>query len=271
MASRSNSNLPGSSVTGGDASARRRDEIASRHSTKAKLPHAQELETIGLLTAKIAHDLNNLLMAVGGSAELMSTGPGSNSVSFPHIATILEAVKRGAALTGQLLEFGRKQPLVTHPPDYLPKVSNDTFSAQATGRRFSRPAPAASFFNSSSSEGRRILVLDDDKDVLETVTDMLSRAGYTVVPFGTALHALDEVRGPRRIDLMVVNFAMPGMRGDRFATEARLQRCAVPILFISGYPEPASLRSEPFWLIGASNTETVSACASGLCIQFLVE
>jgi FixJ family two-component response regulator len=41
---------------------------------------------------------------------------------------------------------------------------------------------------------------------------------------------------------------MPDMRGDRFATKARLQRAGVPILFISGYAEPAPLRTEPFLL-----------------------
>ena len=168
-------------MTGSDANTRLKDEIASNQSTKAKLQHAQEMEAIGLLTARIAHDFNNLLMAVGGSAELISTGLGSDSVSLPHISTIQEAVKRGATLTGQLLAFGRKQTLVPRSADYLPKVSNDTVPAQATRKPPWRPAPAASVF-SSPSEGRRILVLDDDKDVLETMTDMLSSAGYTVVP-----------------------------------------------------------------------------------------
>ena len=237
----------GRPAKGRDANARLKDEIASNQSTKAMLQHAPEMEAIGLLTARIAHDFNNLLMAVGGSAELISTDLGSDSVSLSHIATIIRAVKRGATLTGQLLTFGRKQTLVPRSADYLPKVSNDTVSAQATRKLPARPAPAASLFN-SANEGRRILVLDDDKQVLETVTDMLSSAGYTVVPFRTALHALDEVSGPHQIDLMVVDFAMPDMRGDRFATKARLQRSGVPILFISGYAEPTSLQSEPFLL-----------------------
>ena len=213
----------GSPVEGGNANTRLKNEIASYQSTKGKLQHAPEMETIGLLTAGIAHDFNNLLMAVGGSAELISTGLGSDSASLSHIATIKQAVKRGATLTGQLLAFGRKQTLVPRSADYLPKGSSDTVSAQAARKLSSRPGPVASVFN-SPNKGRRILVLDDDKDVLETVTDMLSSAGYTVVPFGTALHALDEISGPRRIDLMVVDFAMPDMRGDRFATKARLQR-----------------------------------------------
>ncbi len=232
---------------GGDDNTRLKDEIASNPSTKAMLQHAPEMEAIGLLTARIAHDFNNLLMAVGGSAELISTDLGSESVLLPHIATIMRSVKRGATLTGQLLTFGRKQTLVPRSADFLPEVSNNTVSAPTTPKLAWRSAPAASLFN-SANEGRRILVLDDDRAVLETITHMLSSAGYTVVPFRTALDALDEVSGPHQIDLMVVDFAIRDMRGDRFATEARLQRSGLPILFISGYAEPASLRSEPFLL-----------------------
>jgi CheY-like chemotaxis protein len=64
------------------------------------------------------------------------------------------------------------------------------------------------------------------------------------VSFGTASQALDELSGPHRIDLIVVDFAMPTMRGDQFAAEARLQRCEIPVLFITGYAETASLQSE---------------------------
>jgi CheY-like chemotaxis protein len=237
----------GTMVTGGDADALPKNEIAESKSTKAKLQQAQEIETIGLLTARIAHDFNNLLMAVGGSAELISTGLGSDSVSLPHVSTIQDAVRRGATLTGQLLAVGHEQTLVPRSAAYLPQGSNDTVPTQATPRLAWRPAPATSVLG-SPREGRRILVLDDDKDVLETMTDLLSRAGYTVAPFGTALRALDEVSGPHRIDLIVVDFALPDMRGDRFATKARLQRSEVPILFVSGYPEPTSLQSEAFWL-----------------------
>jgi CheY-like chemotaxis protein len=234
-------------VVGNDADTPLKDEIADNQSTTARLQHAEEMKTIGLLAARIAHDFNNLLMAVGGSAELISTSLGSDSVSLPHVSTIQEAVRRGAALTGQLLAFGREPTLVPRSADYLPNGSNDTVPAQATRRPPWRPAPAASVFG-SPREGRRILVLDDDKDVRETMTDILSRAGYTVAPFETALGALAEVSGPHRIDLMVVDFALPDMRGDRFAAKARLQRSEVPILFISGHPEPTSLQSEAFWL-----------------------
>ena len=130
---------------------------------------------------------------------------------------------------------------------YLPRVSQDMLPAGATRKPAVKPAPAVPLSN-ILHEGRRILVLDDDRQVLETVSEILNSAGYSVVSFDSALKALDEVGGPERIDLMIVDFAMPDMRGDQFAAKARSQRSAVPIVFISGYAEPTLLESEPYVL-----------------------
>ena len=131
---------------------------------------------------------------------------------------------------------------------YLPRVSQDMLPAGATRKPAVKPAPAVPLSN-ILHEGRRILVLDDDRQVpYETVSEILNSAGYSVVSFDSALKALDEVGGPERIDLMIVDFAMPDMRGDQFAARARSQRSAVPIVFISGYAEPTLLGSEPYVL-----------------------
>lgn len=98
------------------------------------------------------------------------------------------------------------------------------------------------------SQGRRILVLDDDRQVRETVAAILDTAGYTVVSCASARQALHEIGKTKPIDLMIVDYAMPDMRGDEFAAEARLQRPTVPVLFITGYAEPTSLQSERFVL-----------------------
>ena len=93
----------------------------------------------------------------------------------------------------------------------------------------------------------RLLLLDDDAEVRETVSAMLQTAGYTVVEFDTADRALDELR-QRSADVLIVDFAMPDMRGDQFAAAARRLHPAVPILFITGYIEPAMLRQERWML-----------------------
>ena len=107
--------LAGQTSALNEANTRLTAEIASRRSTEAQLERAQKLEAIGRLTAGIAHDFNNLLMAIGGSAELIERRLPPESVCTPHVQAITRSVERGAALTQQLLAFGRKQALAPSP------------------------------------------------------------------------------------------------------------------------------------------------------------
>ena len=99
------------------ANLRLRAEITDHRSTEAKLQRAQKIEAIGLLTAGVAHDFNNILSAIGGSAELIASHRGSGSPQDPHITTIIQAVERAAILTRQLLAVGRKQSLMPRTVD----------------------------------------------------------------------------------------------------------------------------------------------------------
>jgi CheY-like chemotaxis protein len=121
---------------------------------------------------------------------------------------------------------------------YLPRVAHVAAPLPTQPNRTARIAPA------EPREGRRILLIDDDEPVRETLTEMLRQAGYTVAPFDAASAAFDELAGPNRIDLVIVDFAMPMLRGDQFAAEARSRRAQVPVLFITGYAETDALEAE---------------------------
>jgi signal transduction histidine kinase len=75
------------------------------------------MEAIGLVTAGVAHDFNNILLAIGGSAELVAKHCGPVSPQAPQPRTIIRAVERAATLTRQLLAVGRKQSLMPRPAD----------------------------------------------------------------------------------------------------------------------------------------------------------
>src|SRR4051794_39601957 len=77
---------------------------------------------------------------------------------------------------------------------------------------------------------------------------MLSSAGYDVTACGSGDAALGALSSPDPISLMVVDYAMPKMRGDQFAAAARRIRGGVPIVFITGHADTGPLRSEP-WVL----------------------
>ena len=90
----------------------------------------------------------------------------------------------------------------------------------------------------------RIVLVDDDDEVRDMLAAMLDAAGYVVVPFRSPLQALEELRSERPAHVVIVDFAMPELRGDQFAARARRLRGGIPIVFVTGYAEPASLGSE---------------------------
>jgi PAS domain S-box-containing protein len=83
-------------------------DITHRRQLEAQLLQSQKMEAIGQLAGGIAHDFNNLLMIIRSYAEL--AGESVKDVSIRReLSAILKAADRGAALTRQLLTFGRKQ------------------------------------------------------------------------------------------------------------------------------------------------------------------
>lgn len=73
------------------------------------LMHAEEAEAVSLFAAGAAHDLNNLLSVITGSASLALSSVGDDEAQEPlsSLHDILAAASRGAALTRQLLALSR--------------------------------------------------------------------------------------------------------------------------------------------------------------------
>ncbi len=71
---------------------------------------AQKMEAMGLLAGGVAHDLNNLLLVMLLSAELLRDEVGQNACSA-QASELIDAIGRAQNLTRQLLTFSRKQPL----------------------------------------------------------------------------------------------------------------------------------------------------------------
>jgi len=87
-------------------------DLTSRHKIEEELRQAQKMEAIGQLTGGLAHDFNNLLTVISGNLEMIE-----DRLSDKNLPELLHevqgAAEDGAKLTGQLLAFGRRQPL--HP------------------------------------------------------------------------------------------------------------------------------------------------------------
>ncbi|MBL0161910.1 MAG: response regulator [Bryobacterales bacterium] len=78
---------------------------------EAQLAHAQRLESVGRMAGGIAHDFNNLLTVINGYSDLLLGEAGLSGTVRLGLKEIAKAGDRAAALTQQMLAFGRRQML----------------------------------------------------------------------------------------------------------------------------------------------------------------
>ncbi len=85
--------------------------------------------------------------------------------------------------------------------------------------------------------GSRVLIVDDDVDLLESVVRFLGRFGYMCLTAssGTEAMAFMEVEAP---DVVVTDLHMPGIDGVAVTRHARGHCPPIPVVLMTAYPAP---------------------------------
>ncbi|MFT9014168.1 MAG: response regulator [Acetobacter sp.] len=100
-------------------------DVTELLSLEQRLRQAQKMQAIGTLAGGIAHDFNNLLTAIQGSLELVQD---LEPPREPNVARLyhnaMEAARRGAVLTGKLLDFSRPRHLSCQRVDVVEAMEN---------------------------------------------------------------------------------------------------------------------------------------------------
>ena len=92
-----------------------REAVDAREAAQIALAQAQRLEALGQLAGGIAHDFNNVLQAVTGGLHLITRRAGDADAVRQIAGMAANAAARGAAITGRLLAFGRRDQLRAEP------------------------------------------------------------------------------------------------------------------------------------------------------------
>ena len=91
-----------------------------------------------------------------------------------------------------------------------------------------------------SELGARVLVVDDDPDVRQWLVESLGALGFHAVEAQDG-HAGLTLLERTSVDLMIVDFAMPGLNGAEIAKRVRQSRPGLPIIFATGFADSAAL------------------------------
>jgi len=88
-----------------------------------------------------------------------------------------------------------------------------------------------------------ILCVDDEPNILTIRSALLGMAGYEVYSAKDGASALEIFRNGQ-VDLVILDYDMPGMVGDRVAQEMRRQRDDMPLLLVTAFHDlPATCTS----------------------------
>lgn len=93
-----------------------------------------------------------------------------------------------------------------------------------------------------TGQSEKLLVIDDDSDVREMITAVLSEFGYEVREAAHAEAAM-MILSDFTPDMIIMDFAMPGMNGAETATAVRQQCAGIPILIVSGFADSEVLEN----------------------------
>lgn len=87
-----------------------------------------------------------------------------------------------------------------------------------------------------------VLVVDDDNSTRSGMQRVLERQGYEVIVASDAFEALRLLQDTHiAVDLLVTDVQMPGMQGDALVGRVRTSWPDLPVLFVSGEPDYATL------------------------------
>jgi two-component system cell cycle sensor histidine kinase/response regulator CckA len=92
--------------------------------------------------------------------------------------------------------------------------------------------------------GKRILLVEDDRGARESIKLLLTIDRHVIVEAAEGTEAIVLVKS-QPFDLVILDYFMPGMRGNQVALQIRDIAPALPILMITAYLEKLGESDKP--------------------------
>jgi PAS domain S-box-containing protein len=114
----------------------------------------------------------------------------------------------------------------------------------------------------------RVLLVDDDILVSMGAADMLLDLGHSVTEAQSGAHALTLLESDGPFDVVVTDYAMPGMNGFELAQRIKASHPRLPIVLATGYAELPADRSIEFGHLSKPYSSKDLAAALEKAVKF---
>jgi PAS domain S-box-containing protein len=187
---------------------------------ESQLRQVQKMEAVGRLAAGVAHDFNNLLTVILGRSRLVLARPSSAAETRRDVELILTTGKRAAALTRQLLAFGRKQVIQPKVLNLNPIVQNmEEMLARLIGddiELVSSLTPALSHVRADAGQLEQIIM-----NLVVNARDAMPDGG--TIRINTANADLDEAFARQHAGVRAGSYVMLRVRDTGCGMDAETQ------------------------------------------------
>ena len=196
------------------------------------LARGDELRTLRDLASGAAHQLNNLLAVVSGRAQLMLRMVDQDPLRRP-LEIIDRASRDGAEVVRRIQQFIRQHDGELSIASAAGKCTTATIRQAPVVEPGAVRAPT----RVSTCSHLRILLIDDDLDVRETLAEQLEAEGVLVHQAADAVDAIAQLEGGAVVDLVVTDYGMPGTTGAELARLIKDRWPHLPVGLVTGWNE----------------------------------
>jgi PAS domain S-box-containing protein len=193
-----------------------------------------QLATLGEIAIGLAHEINNPLEVIVNNLNLLEahiakvTSDDDFVVEGERIDSVHTALRRIQGIVNQLTEMAHGSEYATR--EYLP-------GAQMTDLRAHGPndgARAATAPHDEDLRGLRILVVDDDLGICQSLRDLLTQEGLEVLVATGGREAIARLENAS-VDLVLSDVVMPDLDGYQVYQEIQRRHPGLPVVLMTAF------------------------------------
>jgi PAS domain S-box-containing protein len=195
-----------------------------------------QLVTLGEVAIGIAHEINNPLEVIVNNLNLLEahiqrvSSDDDIVVEGERLDSIHAALARIQAIVSQLSTMAQRAEYATR--EYLPGTQMiDLGALRATGNGARGAAAEAP---DPALRGLRILVVDDDLGVCQSLRDLLTQQGCEVLLATGGREGLAKLES-ERVDLVLSDVVMPDLDGYQLFQQVRQRHPGLPVVLMTAF------------------------------------